>query len=71
MGSDSLNPRSRARVHGRGHELHVLAKNSDGSVDLYFGPEQPADAAKAKNSIKTVLGAVYLLSPARPDATLL
>lgn len=31
-----------------------LAYNDDGSVDLYFGPEAPADEDKQKNWIKTV-----------------
>jgi hypothetical protein len=33
-----------------------LAVNEDGSVDLYFGPREPPDAAMAANWIKTVPG---------------
>jgi hypothetical protein len=33
-----------------------LAMNDDGSVDLYFGPEAPADERLAANWIKTVPG---------------
>jgi hypothetical protein len=33
-----------------------LAVNDDGSVDLHFGPEPPADAARRSNWIRTVPG---------------
>ena len=34
-------------------DLHV---NDDGSVDLYFGPEEPEDELQARNWVKTVPG---------------
>ena len=51
--------------------IRGLAKFDDGSVDLYFGPQAPADEAQRKNWIKTLPGAGWftyfrLYAPTEP-----
>jgi hypothetical protein len=41
--------------------FNKVAKNDDGSVDLYFGPEKPADAPES-NWIQTVKGRNFLVA---------
>ena len=41
--------------------FNKVATNDDGSIDIYFGPEKPADVA-ASNWIQTVSGRNFLVA---------